>query len=204
MLEAVAAGAYADAALERARARSTLSPADRALATELVLGAIRQRRLLDAWLDAHGKVRASRQPPRLRWLLHLGLYQLLFSERIPVSAAVGTSVELAKRGGLGRLASVVNGVLRSAARQRERSRAAASGALEPWDGLPLPSRPRPVLRDPPFPAPMAGRRPAPLAAAGGGGGLCPGQQHRRPDGSAGPSAAYQPGSHAGRLRRGRD
>jgi 16S rRNA (cytosine967-C5)-methyltransferase len=141
VLEAVAAGAYADTALERARARSTLSPADRALATELALGSIRQRRLLDAWVDAHGKVRASRQPPRLRWLLHLGLYQLLFSQRIPVSAAVGTSVELAKRGGLGRLAPVVNGVLRSAARQRERTKAAATGPLEPWEGLSLPSDP---------------------------------------------------------------
>ena len=54
----------------------------------------------------------------LRWLLHLGLYQLLFSTRVPDSAAVSTSVELAKQGGMGRLAPVVNGLLRACGRRR--------------------------------------------------------------------------------------
>ncbi|MFM7362782.1 MAG: transcription antitermination factor NusB, partial [Cyanobium sp.] len=94
VLQAVAAGAWADAALERELARQPLGAADRGLATELAYGAIRQRRLLDAWLDAHGRVPALRQPPRLRWLLHLGLSQLLFSERVSAAAAVGTKVEL--------------------------------------------------------------------------------------------------------------
>jgi 16S rRNA (cytosine967-C5)-methyltransferase len=119
VLQAVAAGAYADGALERELQRQPLSGQDRALATELAYGAIRQRRLLDDWLDQLGKVPAERQPPKLRWLLHLGLYQLLASDRVPASAAVSTSVELAKRGGLARLAPVVNGLLRSFLRQRE-------------------------------------------------------------------------------------
>lgn len=119
VLQAVAAGAYADGALERELGRVELSPLDRALATELAYGSIRQRRLLDAWLDRLGKVPAERQPPKLRWLLHLGLYQLLLSERVPAAAAVSTTVELAKRGGLVRLAPVVNGLLRAFLRQRE-------------------------------------------------------------------------------------
>lgn len=119
VLEAVAAGAYADVALERALRGQILSAADRGLITELAYGAIRQRRCLDAWLDRLGRVPAQKQPPRLRWLLHLGLYQLLCMERIPASAAVNTSVELAKRHGLNRLAPVVNGLLRSALRARE-------------------------------------------------------------------------------------
>ena len=119
MLLAVAAGAYADVALERALRDHPLSGPDRALATELSYGAIRQRRLLDGWLDRLGKVSASRQPPKLRWLLHVGLYQLLLMERIPAAAAVNTSVELAKSSGLARLAPVVNGLLRSALRSRQ-------------------------------------------------------------------------------------
>lgn len=139
VLQAVAAGAYADAALERelaslARAGGGLSPADRALATEIAYGAIRQRLLLDGWIDALGKVSALRQPPALRWLLHVGLYQLLFSDRVPAAAAVSTTVALAKRVGLGRLAPVVNGLLRSLLRRRERQ-----AGQEPWDGLPLPA-----------------------------------------------------------------
>ena len=134
VLQAVAAGAYADGALERELGRVSLSPPDRGLATELAYGAIRQRRLLDAWLDQLGKVPAERQPPKLRWLLHLGLYQLLSSDRIPASAAVSTTVELAKRGGLSRLAPVVNGMLRAFLRRREAGEA-----------LPLPSDPAAAL-----------------------------------------------------------
>ena len=140
VLLAVGAGAYADLALERELQRHPLEGADRALATELAYGAIRQRRLLDGWLDALGKVPAARQPPKLRWLLHLGLYQLLFSTRVPASAAVSTSVELAKQGGMGRLAPVVNGLLRACGRRR------AGAKPEPWDGLgPLPADPASCL-----------------------------------------------------------
>ena len=120
VLQAVAAGAYADVALERVLRERDLNPPDRGLVTELSYGAIRQRRYLDAWLDRLGKVPASKQPPKLRWLLHVGLYQLLLMERIPDSAAVNTAVELAKASkGLGRLAPVVNGVLRAALRARD-------------------------------------------------------------------------------------
>jgi 16S rRNA (cytosine967-C5)-methyltransferase len=146
VLQAVAAGAWADAALERGLAREPLRSADRGLATELAYGAIRQRRLLDAWLDAHGRVPAMRQPPRLRWLLHLGLYQLLFSDRVPAAAAVSTTVELARRAGLDRLAPVANGLLRAVLRARQL--AAASGgagggglAEDPCRGLVLPADP---------------------------------------------------------------
>ena len=116
VLEAVAAGAFADNALERELAKTNLAPLDRGLATELAYGAIRQRFLLDAWIDAHGRLKANRQPPRLRWLLHIGLYQLLFSSRVPASAAVNTSVQLAKEAGFAKLAPVVNGLLRAVAR----------------------------------------------------------------------------------------
>jgi 16S rRNA (cytosine967-C5)-methyltransferase len=132
VLQAVAAGAYADGALERELNRLPLESADRALATELAYGAIRQRRLLDGWLDALGRVAAERQPPRLRWLLHLGFYQLLFSARVPAAAAVNTTVELAKRAGLGRLAPVANGMLRELLRRR----ASLPAGAPPWEGLP--------------------------------------------------------------------
>ena len=134
VLQAVAAGAYADGALERELSRQPLTGPDRALATELAYGAIRQRRLLDGWLDLLGKVPAQKQPPKLRWLLHIGLYQLMATERVPASAAVSTSVELAKRGGLARLAPVVNGLLRAYLRRREAGEA-----------LPLPADPAAAL-----------------------------------------------------------
>ena len=119
VLQAVGAGAYSDAALDRAIKRNFLKGTDKALATELSYGAIRQRYFLDCWLDRFGKVPAVNQPPPLRWLLHLGLYQILKMDRIPDSAAIDTTVELAKNGNLVKLAPVVNGLLRSALRAHE-------------------------------------------------------------------------------------
>ena len=125
VLQAVAAGAYADVALERALRDRPLQGPDRGLATEMAYGAIRQRRRLDAWLDRVGRVPALKQPPKLRWLLHVGLYQLFWMERVPESAAVNTCVELAKTQGLARLAPVVNGMLRAALRARDQGESPA-------------------------------------------------------------------------------
>ncbi|WP_461564307.1 16S rRNA (cytosine(967)-C(5))-methyltransferase [Synechococcus sp.] len=131
VLEAVGDGAYADLALEREFKRQPLPALDRAMATEISYGAIRMRRRLDCWIDRFGKVPALRQPPRLRWLLHVGLQQLLAMDRVPASAAVSTAVDLAKRERLASLAPVVNGVLRSAAR-----------AIAAGEQLPLPENPQ--------------------------------------------------------------
>ncbi len=119
ILRSVGAGAYADVALDRAIRNNDLSELDKGFVTELVYGAIRQRSLLDCWIDSFGKVPARKQPPMLRWLLHLGLYQILFMERVPAASAVDTTVELAKFNKLPRLAPVVNGILRAVIRAQE-------------------------------------------------------------------------------------
>ena len=139
VLQAVAGGAYADGALERVLQRAgSLPAADRALLTELAYGTIRQQGLLDGWLDQLGKVPASRQPPKLRWVLQIGAYQLLFCGGIPPSAAVNTSVELARAVGLARLAPVVNGMLRALGRRHGQD---GEQGGDPWAGLALPPEP---------------------------------------------------------------
>ena len=121
ILQAIGGGTYSDVAIERAFRKHSLMKSDKALITELVCGAVRQRLLLDAWIDYLAKIPASKQPPLLRWLLHVGLYQILFMDRIPESAAVNTTVEIAKRNHLKQLAPVVNAVLRKAIRSRDDS-----------------------------------------------------------------------------------
>ncbi len=115
-------GAYADIALDRVLGAGTqhdlpLHGVDRALVTELVYGTVRRQRSLDALIDQLGKKKAQQQPPDLRIILHLGLYQLRYLDQIPDSAAVNTSVELAKENGLKRLSVVVNGLLRQYGRK---------------------------------------------------------------------------------------
>ena len=120
VIQAVGGGAFADVALERIINLYSFKSIDKALITELSYGAIRQRYFLDCWIDHLGKVPAKKQPPLLRWLLHLGLYQVLKMKRIPPAAAINTTVELAKTHHLKKLAPVVNGILRSALRSKDR------------------------------------------------------------------------------------
>jgi 16S rRNA (cytosine967-C5)-methyltransferase len=118
-LKAIYQGGFADTVLHRYLQRTPLIGADRALATELVYGIVRRQRTLDALIDQLGTKKARQQPLDLRIILHLGLYQLRYLSQIPPSAAVNTSVELAKTVGLTRLAGVVNGILRQYLRQQE-------------------------------------------------------------------------------------
>jgi 16S rRNA (cytosine967-C5)-methyltransferase len=113
--------AYTDIALNRVLKSvdksGEISQADRGFACELVYGIVRRQRTLDALIDSLGKKKAAQQPPDLRIILHLGLYQLRYLDRIPASAAVNTSVELTKTNGIAKLSGVVNGLLRAYIRQ---------------------------------------------------------------------------------------
>ncbi len=114
--------------MERDSAYSTLSlgPAleglsgrDAALATALVYGVTARRLTLDFFLDSLTKRPLKKMQPVLRQLLRLGAYQLLFMEKIPPSAAVNESVNLAKKHKLGYASGFLNGVLRALAREAD-------------------------------------------------------------------------------------
>lgn len=95
--------------------RPPLIQCDRALATELVLGVLRWRGRLD-WVIQHlSKTPVHKMDPQVLDIVRLGLYQILFLSRIPVSAAVNDSVELAKEKAPSWVVRFVNAVLRSAA-----------------------------------------------------------------------------------------
>jgi 16S rRNA (cytosine967-C5)-methyltransferase len=111
---------YTDVALDRVLNKSLLDVRDRSLTSQLVYGIIRRQRSLDVLIDLLGKKKAEQQPPKLRRIFQLGLYQLRYLTQIPASAAVNTTVELAKINGLARLTGVVNGLLRNYLRQAEK------------------------------------------------------------------------------------
>jgi 16S rRNA (cytosine967-C5)-methyltransferase len=118
-LKQIQGGAFADVALDRALKTSNISSLDRRLATELTYGIIRRQRTLDALIDQLATKPANQQPPELRLILHIGLYQLRYLDHIPSSAAVNTTVDLAKNNGLTGLAGFVNGLLRQYLRHPE-------------------------------------------------------------------------------------
>ncbi|BCL38808.1 16S rRNA (cytosine(967)-C(5))-methyltransferase [Nostoc sp. MS1] len=114
-------GAYTDVALDRVLHKANLSDSDRRLVTDLLYGSVRRQRTLDFIIDQLAKKKSHQQPTELRTILHLGLYQLRYQERIPASAAVNTTVELAKDNGFAGLTGFVNGLLRQYIRSDEAS-----------------------------------------------------------------------------------
>lgn len=133
-LKAVHRGAYADVALNRIMPK-TISDVDRRLLTELLYGSVRWQRTLDALIDQFAKKPAHKQPPDLRTLLHLGLYQLRYLHQIPNAAAIFTTVELAKANQLSGLSGFVNGILRHYARAAEASEDPLQLPLDPIQRL---------------------------------------------------------------------
>ena len=91
---------------------------DARFARQLVLGVVRWQKRLD-WIIATCCTRPVAQlSPWARHILRLGVYQLFWLDRVPQSAAVHTSVELAKHLTHRGIASLVNAVLRNLLRQR--------------------------------------------------------------------------------------
>lgn len=120
-------GAYATDLLH-AELGAKVEQVDAALATELALGVLRQRLLLDFLLERHLKNRVERLDLPVALALRLGAYQLRFLDRIPRSAAVNESVELVKRARKSSAASLVNAVLRRVA---EESKSLVEALLAP-------------------------------------------------------------------------
>jgi 16S rRNA (cytosine967-C5)-methyltransferase len=110
--------AFPERLLHRALEREPqLIRKDRALATELVYGVLRWRSRLDWVICQLSKTPVHKIDPSVLNIIRLGLYQILFHSRIPPSAAVNDSVEMAKWKAPLWVVRFVNGVMRSAARR---------------------------------------------------------------------------------------
>jgi len=89
-----------------------LSSADHGLATELVMGVLRWRSLLDQNIAERSSQKLARLDPEVLTALRLAAYQLLFLDRVPERAAVHESVELVKRARKRSAVPFANAVLR--------------------------------------------------------------------------------------------
>ncbi|MGC9159595.1 MAG: transcription antitermination factor NusB [Terracidiphilus sp.] len=119
--------------LLRAPAVGVLSPADRNLATTLVLGVLRWQIRLDHQFRALLRRPSVTIEPEVCVALRLGAFQLLHLNRIPAHAAIGESVELVKLSGHRFAAGMVNAVLRKlAARPVQSWERSVSGLALGW------------------------------------------------------------------------
>jgi 16S rRNA (cytosine967-C5)-methyltransferase len=92
-----------------------LSPADHGLTTELVMGVLRWRSVLDEEIGRFSSKGMGKVDLEVLTALRLGAYQLMFLDRMPGRAAVHESVELVKRARKRSAAPFANAVLRKLA-----------------------------------------------------------------------------------------
>ena len=109
--------AYASELLHSPRLEK-LSPADRGLATEIVMGVLRWRSCLDDSIASASSRPLAKLDREILTSLRIAAYQLQFLKRVPPSAAINESVELVKRARKTSAAPFVNAVLRKLANIR--------------------------------------------------------------------------------------
>lgn len=112
-------GGYSNIVLDTALKEGEFSPQDKALLSRLVYGVVERRLTLDYVINTVSSMSLKKMHPTVREILRIGVYQLLYMDKIPASAAVNEAVKLAKSMGQGKAAGFINAVLRNVQRKRE-------------------------------------------------------------------------------------
>ncbi len=92
--------------------REKLKPQDVGLISEITYGVTTWKLTLDVIIEKHSKIKMKKISTWVKNILRMGIYQILFLDKIPQSAAVNESVNLAKRYGHKTSANFVNAILR--------------------------------------------------------------------------------------------
>lgn len=103
---------YSNIEIDKQFNRNNIDDIDKGLTSELVYGVLTWRITLDEIIKMHSKIRLKKISPWIINILRIGIYQIVFLDRIPVSAAVNESVKLAKKYGHESSSKFVNAILR--------------------------------------------------------------------------------------------
>lgn len=103
-------GAWSGAVMDGIINKAGLDRREAALASRLCLGVQQNSSLCDFYIDSY--CTAKKLEPKVRDILRMGVYQLVFLDKIPARAAVSESVALCRKVGFDRAAGLVNAVLR--------------------------------------------------------------------------------------------
>lgn len=109
--------AYSNLTLNETLKQANLSDLDKSFATALFYGTLDRKITLDYFLDSLTKTPFSKTEPFTKTVLRTALYQILYMDKIPNSAAVNEAVKIMKNSKKRAQSGFVNAVLRSALRQ---------------------------------------------------------------------------------------
>jgi 16S rRNA (cytosine967-C5)-methyltransferase len=89
--------AYSNLVLKNLLRSDSLDTRDRAFISELVYGTVSRKLTIDWIISRFSKTKLKKISMRVLSILRLGVYQIMFLDRVPHAAACDTSVELAKK-----------------------------------------------------------------------------------------------------------
>lgn len=112
--------AYSNIALNSAIKENRLSGLDSSFVSALVYGVLERKITLDYIIKQYSKIPLRKIEIKTKMILRLGILQLLFMDKVPESAAVNESVNLAKKHKLQKSSGFINGILRSITRAEEK------------------------------------------------------------------------------------
>ena len=112
-------GAYANLEIQKAL-QGAVTKQDRAFITELVYGSVRMKLALKWVISQFVSIRWKKIDENIRLVLMLGVYQLLFMDKVPARAVCNEMVDLTKAISNKGAAGFVNGVLRNIVRNSHR------------------------------------------------------------------------------------
>ena len=96
----------------------TLEAKDKGFANELIYGTIKWRLRLDYVLEQFSKTPVKKMKPFVRQLMRMSVYQILFLDKVPASAAINEAVKIMHKRKMSNLSGFVNGVLRNIDRNK--------------------------------------------------------------------------------------
>ncbi|MBQ9267041.1 MAG: 16S rRNA (cytosine(967)-C(5))-methyltransferase RsmB [Clostridia bacterium] len=104
--------AYSNTTLDKELNKSDLSREDKALASQIFYGVLTWKLTIDEIIKQYSNIRLKKISPWILNILRIAIYQIVWLDKIPVSAAVNESVNLAKKYGHPASVSFTNAILR--------------------------------------------------------------------------------------------
>ncbi len=109
-------GAYSNIAFDTILSRANADKREANLAAAIFYGVLERKLTLEYVLSQFSKIPIKSIDRQVLIILYIGIYQIIYMDRIPNSAAVNECVKLCKKHKLFSASGFVNGVLRAAAR----------------------------------------------------------------------------------------
>ncbi len=112
--------AYSNLSINKNIDSGGVSDLDSGFIREIVYGVLENKIYIDYVVRSFSKVRLKKIQPIVMNILRIGIYQMLFMDRIPDSAAVNESVKLSKKHTHRGSQGFINGMLRNISRNKDK------------------------------------------------------------------------------------